>query len=78
MSSQKEVFSNSKLVNNISEKVFLDKNKTASETQDKIRREGFDLVVNTDGTLSQKGKNQENKFSYDAASMSFVDAKKKK
>jgi len=62
----------------IDKKLFLDKNKTASETQDKIRREGFDLIVNADATISQKGKNQENKFSYDATSMSFVDAKKKK
>jgi hypothetical protein len=74
---KKQVFSNTQTTNHIVEKVFLDKLKTASETQEKIRREGFEFILNADGTITQKNKTQENKWKYDVASMEFVDAKKK-
>lgn len=75
---KKQVFSNIQLTNHIVEKVFLDRLKNASETQEKIRREGFEFFLNADGTISQKNKTQENKWVYDATKMEFVDAKKKK
>ncbi len=75
---KKQVFSNYQKTTNIVEKVFLDRNKTASETQEKVRREGFEFVLNTDGSITQKSKNQENKWTYDVAQQEFVDAKKKK
>ena len=75
--SKKQVFSNFEKTNNIVEKVFLDKLKNASETQQKIRREGFVFTLNADGSILQKSKNQENKGIYDAAKMEFVDVKKK-
>jgi hypothetical protein len=75
---KKQVFSNFQKTTNIVEKVFLDRNKTASETQEKVRREGFEFILNADGTVTQKGKNQENKWQYDAAKIDFVDVKKKK
>ncbi len=75
---KKQVFSNSQTTNHIVEKVFLDKLKNASETQERIRREGFEFVLNADGTITQKNKTQENKWMYDVASMEFLDAKKKK
>lgn len=77
ISNKKQVFSNTEKTNNIVEKVFLDKLKNASETQEKIRREGFVFTLNADGSVSQKNKTQENKGVYDATKMSFVEAKKK-
>lgn len=74
---KKQVFSNTQTTNHIVEKVFLDKLKTASETQERIRREGFEFILNADGTITQKNKTQENKWKYDVAKMEFVDAKKK-
>lgn len=74
--SKKQVFSNYQLTNHITEKVFLDKNRTASETQEKIRREGFEFTLNPDGSLVQKNKTQQNNLVYDTTKMEFV-AKKK-
>lgn len=73
---KKQVFSNTQLSKHIIEKVFLDKNKTASETQEKIRKEGFELIVNPDGTLTQKSKTQTNIWVYDTTKMEFVPKKK--
>ena len=78
ISSKTQVFSNFQTTNNIVEKVFLDKLKNASETQEKVRREGFVFTLNPDGSIVQKSKNQENKWVYDAAAVKYVDAKKKK
>ena len=74
--SKKQVFSNYQLTNHITEKVFLDKNKTASETQEKIRREGFEFMLNPDGTVSQKNKTQQNNLVYDKEKMEFVTKRK--
>ncbi len=74
---KKQVFSNTQMTNHITEKVFLDKLKNASETQEKIRREGFEFKLNPDGSIIQKGKTQENKFTYDPAKAEYVPAKKK-
>lgn len=78
ITAKKQVFSNYQKTTNIVEKVFLDRNKTASETQEKVRKEGFEFVLNPDGSVTQKSKNQENKWLYDAAKQEFVEAKKKK
>lgn len=78
ITSKKQVFYNTQLTNHIIEKVFLDKLKNASETQERMRREGFEFFLNADGTITQKNKTQENKWVYDAAKMEFIDAKKKK
>ena len=69
--SKKQVFSNYQLTNHITEKVFLDKNKTASETQEKIRHEGFEFTLNPDGSVTQKNRTQQTTFVYDAAKMEF-------
>ncbi len=71
ITSKKQVYSNYQLTNHITEKVFLDKNKTASETQEKIRREGFEFILNPDGSITQKGKNQQNTFVYNKDKMEF-------
>ncbi|MFN8325904.1 MAG: hypothetical protein U0T80_09205 [Flavobacteriaceae bacterium] len=78
ITTKKQVFSNYQKTTNIVEKVFLDRNKTASETQEKVRKEGFEFVLNPDGSVTQKSKNQENKWLYDAAKQEYVEAKKKK
>lgn len=77
LATKKEIFFNTQLTNNIVEKVFLDRNKTASETQTRIRREGYEFSLNPDGTLTQKTAKQLNKWKYDLATDSFIDAKKK-
>jgi hypothetical protein len=74
---KKQVFSNTQITNHITEKVFLDKLKNASETQEKIRREGFEFTLNTDGSIIQKNKTQQNNWVYDVAKMEYI-AKKKK
>ena len=75
ITAKKQVFSNSQMTTNITEKVFLDKLKNASETQQRIRREGFEFTLNPDGTITQKSKKQENKWMYDAAKMEYVTKK---
>lgn len=75
---KKQIFSNTQMTNHIVEKVFLDKLKNASETQERMRREGFEFTLNADGSITQKNKTQENKWVYDVAKMEYVDAKKKK
>jgi len=78
ISSKKQVFYNTQLTNHSVEKVFLDRLKTASETQERMRREGFEFFLNTDGTITQKNKTQENKWIFEATKMEYIDAKKKK
>lgn len=77
VTSKKLVLYNTQLTNHIVEKVFLDKLKNASETQEKMRREGFEFTLNADGSVTQKNKTQVNKLVYDVAKMEYVNAKKK-
>ncbi len=77
VTSKKLVLYNTQLTNHIVEKVFLDRLKNASETQEKMRREGFEFTLNPDGTVTQKNKTQENKLVYDVTKMEYVNAKKK-
>jgi hypothetical protein len=78
IASKKMVFYNTQLSNHIVEKVFLDRNKTASETQEKMRREGFEFTLNSDGSITQKNKTQENKLVYDSVKMEYIDIRKKR
>lgn len=77
LTSKKLVLSNKHVSNHIVEKVFLDKLKNASETQERKRSEGFEFKLNPDGSIIQKTKTQENKLVYDVAKMQYVIAKKK-
>lgn len=70
ITSKKQVYSNYQLTNHITEKVSLG-GTAASETQEKIRREGFEFVLNPDGSVTQKGKNQQATFVYDKDKMEF-------
>ena len=73
--SKKQVYSNYQLTNHITEIVSLG-GTAATETQEKMRREGFEFALKPDGSVTQKNKTQQNNLVYDAAKMEFV-AKKK-
>jgi len=55
----------------ISEIIFLDKNKTASHTVDKAKSEGFEFILNADGTFTLKTKSQNNSYQYQNNSKKF-------
>ncbi|WP_291131929.1 hypothetical protein [Flavobacterium sp. UBA7682] len=71
ITNKKQVFSNTQTTNHITEIVSLG-GTAATETQEKMRRDGFELILNPDGSVTQKSKKQENKLVYDAAKMEFV------
>jgi len=75
--SKKLILSNKQITSHIVEKVFLDKLKNASETQERKHTEGLEFKLNPDGSIIQKNKTQENKLVYDVAKMQFVISKKK-
>jgi hypothetical protein len=78
IASKKQVFINSQLTSNITEKVFLDGLKQASETQQKVHKEGFEFTLNPDGSVTQKNKKQENKLVYDSTKLEYVNVIKKR
>ncbi len=67
---KKQVYSNYQLTNHITEIVFLGKSE-ATETQEKIRREGFEFKLNPDGSVTQKNKTQQTTYVYDKDKMEF-------
>lgn len=75
ITSKKQVHSNYQLTNHITEKVFLG-GTAASETQEKVRREGFEFILNPDGSITQKNKTQQTTLVYDKDKMVFVSKKK--
>ncbi|QBZ98454.1 hypothetical protein [Flavobacterium sangjuense] len=75
ITSKKQVYSNYQLTNHITEIVSLG-GTAATETQEKMRREGFEFVLNPDGSIIQKNKTQQSAFVYDKDKMVFVPKKK--
>jgi hypothetical protein len=73
---KKIVFSNTETTSHIIEKVFLDKGKNASETQEKLRREGAHFVLNPDGSILLKNKTSEKTFLYDTVKIEYLLKKK--
>lgn len=73
--SKTKLFSNQQTTTNITEKVFLDRLKNASETQEKVRREGFEFVLTPEGDIVQKNKTQQNTFAFNAADKKYVEGK---
>uniref|UniRef100_UPI004049E077 hypothetical protein n=1 Tax=Flavobacterium sp. TaxID=239 RepID=UPI004049E077 len=57
---------------NIKEKIFLDANKTASHDVEKNRKEGFDFVLNTDGSINLSTKTQNSVYVYNTESNKYV------
>jgi hypothetical protein len=76
--SKTKVLANAQITTTISEIVFLDKNQTVSETQQKLRREGFEFILLPDGDVILKNKAQENKMTYSATEKKYVNAPVKK
>ncbi|WP_130733676.1 hypothetical protein [Flavobacterium sp. J27] len=63
--SKKELLiGNIQKTSHIVETVFLDKNKTASETQERNRREGFEFNLLPNGDFILKNKTQQNTYTY--------------
>lgn len=67
-----KVLSNTQTTVNIKEFHYLDSKQTVSETVQKVRREGYDLVLNPDGDVSLKNKTRENKFTFNVDKNLFV------
>ena len=72
-----KIFSNTQTSTLITEQVFLDKNKTASQTQQKQRNEGYSLILNKDGDITLYTKKQESKMTFDATKKEYVEARKR-
>jgi hypothetical protein len=72
VAAKKRVFENTNSVNNITEIVWLDPNKTASKTVEKIRREGMECSVSPQGDVILKNKASDSKLGYDAAQGKFT------
>lgn len=70
ITTKKQVYSNYQLTNHITEKVSLG-GTGASESQEKMRREGFEFTLNSDGSVTQKNKTQQTTFVYDKVKIEF-------
>lgn len=70
--SKTKVFENVQSVNNITEIVWLDPNKTASKTVEKIKRDGMECTIDKNCEVTLKNKTQQTKYTYDQASQKFV------
>lgn len=66
------LFSNIQMTKFISEILYLDKLKMASQTSEKIQRAGFELTLTPEGDIVLKNKTQENKLVFDAAEKKYV------
>ena len=72
VAAKKMVYANVNKVINITEIVFLDPGKNASKTVEKVRRDGFEFGLTTEGDITLKNKTQQEKLSYDAAEKKYV------
>jgi hypothetical protein len=70
-----KVLSNAQTTTNIKEIHYLDSKQTVSETLQKVRREGFELTLNSDGEVSLKNKTQNNKMTFNVEKNTFVSRK---
>lgn len=61
-----QLHSNVQVATKITEILWLDKGKNASQTSEKMRNEGFVLTLSPEGDIILKNKTQENKLSYNA------------
>ena len=72
-----KVYVNIQKSTKITEKVFLDKLKNASETLEKIRNEGYNFTLLPDGDISLSSKSKSSKLSYDIVSKQYLEPKKR-
>lgn len=78
VSSKSNVLANTQSVSKITEKVYLDKNKTVSETQERVHNEGFIFTLTNEGDVILNTKKQQKKLAYDTTEKKYVEVKKKK
>lgn len=67
-----QIYANVQTATKITEILYLDKGKNASQTSEKMRNEGFVLTVTPEGDLVLKNRTQENRMGYDAATDKYV------
>ena len=72
VTSKTKLVSNTQTSTKIKEIHFLDANKTASETIQKVRNEGLVLSITVEGDVILKNKTQENKMTYNPTENKFV------
>ena len=72
---KKRALANVQTTTKITEKLWLDKLKNASQTSEKMRREGFEFSMTKDGEVLLKNKTQENKMAYNPATNIYEDVK---
>jgi hypothetical protein len=70
-----QVMANMQATTKIKEILWLDKLKNASQTSEKIRREGYEFSMNKDGDVFLKNKTQENRMVYNPATNIYEDVK---
>jgi hypothetical protein len=66
-----KILGNIQTVSKITEIEFLDKNKTASQTVDKTRKEGFEFTLTKDFEVHLSTKTQINKYKFNAATRRY-------
>lgn len=66
-----KVFENIQTATKIKEQVFLDKLKTASETQERNRNEGYVFTLLPNGDFTLKNKSVESKYTYNVTNLAF-------
>lgn len=75
LTSKAQLYANTQTATKITEILWLDKGKNASQTSEKMRNEGFAMTISPDGDLILKNRTQENRMSYDAATGKYVAVK---
>lgn len=70
--SKAKVLSNAQTTTKIKEIHYLDTKQTVSETLEKLRKEGFELTITTEGDVVLKNKTQENKMTYDITAKKYI------
>lgn len=75
LTSKAQLYANTQTATKITEILWLDKGKNASQTSEKMRNEGFVMTISPDGDLILKNRTQENRMSYDAATGKYVAVK---
>jgi hypothetical protein len=70
-----QTLANVQTTTKIKEILWLDKGKNASQTSEKLRREGFEFSMNPTGDVVLKNKTQENKMVYNPTTNVYEDVK---
>lgn len=69
-----QILSNVQTTTKIKEIVFLDKGQNASETQERMRREGFEFTLTNEGDVILKNKSQESRMTYNPTDKKYVNS----